>query len=57
MSEIEIDEEDVENLKELAESIKQKHGIKNITIHYEDLPKQYWYIETKKRRRFSTNGL
>ena len=40
-----FDDEDKENLFELAESIKQKHGLKNIKIHYEDLPAPYWYIE------------
>lgn len=40
-------EDDKEELIELAESLKQKHGIKNIKIHYEDLPKPYWLIETQ----------
>jgi len=31
---------------ELAESLKQKHGVKNIKFHYEDLPEQHWYIES-----------
>jgi len=43
-----FDKEDKENIFELAESLKQKHGIKNIKFHYEDLPKLYWYMEMKK---------
>ena len=43
---IEFDQEDTEKIIELAESIKQQYGLKNIAFHYEDLPKQYWWIET-----------
>lgn len=42
---IELDKEDSEELLELVESIKQKYSFKNIVIHYEDLPRKYWYIE------------
>jgi len=44
---IEFDQEDKDDLIELAEKFKQKYGIKNIKFHYEDLPAQYWYIETE----------
>ena len=46
-----FENDDEELLKELAETIKQKHGLKNIEIHYEDLPKPYWYIETQLTKR------
>lgn len=46
-----FDDEDHEKLMELVESIKQKHSVKNIKIYYEDLPEQYWYIETMTKEK------
>ena len=45
---IEFDDEDKEALFELAESLKQKYGIKNITFHFDDIS-EYWYIQTLER--------
>ena len=50
-----FNDEDNQNLIDFAESLKQKHSIKNIKFHYEDLPKPYWYIESQVTFRRNSN--
>lgn len=43
-----IDHEDIEKLRGLAEDLKQKYSLKNVSFHYCDYEEEFYYIETKE---------